>query len=162
MSGIENETEPTTPKTRHPVARFIAKVRAFGNREVELRIKWLAGAAAIFFLSVVITQTQFNRINASERDRQLAQFESATYINALATWNQARVTYASCLENVVRSDGNRAWKTWLLSEIEIMFPFSPEAATIVAEGREKLDEYLPQRSVEDCVDPGPPPDLPGG
>ena len=116
----------------------------------------------IFLVSVVFTQVQFNEFNQQERDELAEDNASANYITALATWNQARVAHTACLETVVRSDGNRAWKIWLLDFLaQDLFPESSEADRLQAEGLVKLDELLPARTVEDCEDPGPPPVAPG-
>lgn len=97
-----------------------------------------------------------------DRDRARAEAASVTrdYEQQLTSWNQARIVYTACLESVTRSDGNRAWKIWLLDFIQENAPGSDFGTRLVTEGRVKLDELLPARSPSECEDPGPPPVAP--
>lgn len=151
----ETTTETTVATRRHRGP--IGAARAFLRHVPQVPwASWLACGACIIF-GFVLVVLKFNDLNAHERDRIVAEREQKDFELEITSWNQARVVYTACLESVERSDGNREFKTWMLDAIEKLFPGSDKAAEFVTEGRQKLDELLPARSPEECVDPGPKP-----
>lgn len=144
------------------LTRIVQSVRRFGNEVAQIRVKWLLASGLLFLGSVVMTQLQFQDQTAQKREQVVADSKSRDYILELGGWTTNRVIYDACLVSVNQSEGNRAWKTWLLDKLEETFPESPEADSIVAEGREKLDELVPAIDPATCIDPGPVPTPPFG
>lgn len=155
--------EPPRGKGVHPVRRVIRTLRTIANLPLQLRLKWLLAGMGIFLVAVIMTQVQFNDLNQAKRDQLEVQSESRDYTLTLAQWSTDKVIFDACQVLYDQSVGNRAWKTWLLDKLDSLTPPDDEVANdFITEGREKLDELVPEFPVNDCVDPGPKPEPPEG
>lgn len=137
-----------------PIGRMIEAIREFGNRAMTVRVKWFVAGSLLFVGSVGITQAQFNSRDARERAKVVAESENRDFVNAVTTYNAARVAYGACVDSVIRSDANRSYQTALLEKIIELFPDSVEARTFVNDMKSTLNDLLPPRTMSECVDPG--------
>lgn len=121
---------------------------------------WLAGlsvwGATLLFLVVSLNET-----NATARENgfrnQAEDNARANYLNALATYNLERLQYESCLDDIRDAEGNRAWKTRFLNNLEASFPGNEQVALLVTLSRRDIDELIIVGDIDDCIEPGAPP-----
>lgn len=131
------------------------------RRVLVIRLRHLVMAGLVFLATFAVTQIQFANVNSDARDVQESGSKSRDYILELANWSTDRVIFDGCQAIVRQSEGNRAWKTWLLDKLdEIVPPDDDVGNDFITEGRAKLDELVPVAEASTCKNPGPPPTPP--
>lgn len=158
---LEEPAVETPPhRTPHPLKRVVRTIRAIGNQVAIIRVKWLLAGMLVFVVAVVLTQVQFNDINSAERDKIEAQRVRDKYLADLTNYNDSVRGYNDCLGAVARSDLNRGqWQLVIDGFAANDDPGSQEFAEFLQTGPLMASE---PRKIEECVEPGDPPDVPEG
>lgn len=104
-----------------------------------------------------LLRDQQSTLNAAQREADQHATEQAMYQAALTNYTQAVGAYTLCVDSVGRSDANRGQWEQLVEVIRALGPNAADFADQLAAG--PLLSSQP-RVLDDCTDPGPPPDPP--